>query len=86
MQFDEFAASETEAPTKSTNKFLAIIDQHKSLLKRNNLPLDAVKQLEMLIIGKQISLCKKQKEVTNYFKSASQTPNRKDVYKTVADV
>ena len=50
---------------KSTNKFLAIIDQQKAFLKRNSLPLDAVEQLEMLIVGNQISLCNKQKEVTD---------------------
>ena len=71
---------------KSTNEFLAIIDQQKVFLKKNNLPTDAVEQLEALIVGKQISLCNKQKEVTDYFKSSSLTPNSKDVYKTVADV
>ena len=51
---------EEEPPTKhikSTNKFLAIIDQQKAFLKKNNLPLDAVEQVEALIVGKQISLC-----------------------------
>ena len=71
---------------KSTNEFLEIIDQQKAFLKRNNLPLDAVEQLETLIVGNHISLCNKQKGVTDYFKSASETPKRKDVYKTVADV
>ena len=120
VQFDEFAASEPEAPTtqpmtdeeivnlihiendapqeasndeedetppakliKSTNKFLAIIDQQKFFMKRNKLPVELVKQLETLIVGNQISLCSKQKEVTNYFKSFIQSPNPKDVYKTV---
>ena len=123
VQFDEFAASEPEAPTtqpmtnkevinlvctendasqeesddeeeenppakliKSTNEFLAIIDQQKAFMKRNKLPIELVKQLEILIVGNQISLCSKQKEVTDYFKSFSQSPNTKDVYKTVADV
>ena len=71
---------------KSTNEFLAIIDQQKPFMKRNKLPVELVKQLETLIVGNQISLCNKQKEVTNYFKSFSQSPNPKDVYKTVADV
>ena len=54
-------------------------------MKRNKLP---VKLVEQLIdpVGNQISLCSKQKEVTDYFKSFSQSPNPKDVYKTVADV
>ena len=41
---------------KSTNEFLAIIDQQKAFLKRNNLPLDAVEQLETIIVGNHISL------------------------------
>ena len=123
VQFDEFVASEPEAPTtqpitdeeiinlvqtendapqeesddeeeenppakliKSTNEFLAIIDQQKAFMKRNKLPVKLVKQLETIIVGNQISLCSKQKEVTDYFKSFSQSPNPKDVYKTVADV
>ena len=123
MQFDEFVASEPEAPTtqpmtdeeiinlvhtendapqeesddeeeenppakliKSTNEFLAIINQQKAFMKRNKLPVELVEQLETLIVGNQISLCRKQKEVTDYFKSFSQSPNPKDVYKTVADV
>ena len=123
VQFDEFVASEPEAPTtqpmtdeeiinlvctendapqeesddeeeeyppakliKSTNEFLAIIDQQKAFMKRNKLPVKLVKQLETLIVGNQIALCSKQKEVTDYFKSFAQSPNPKDVYKTVADV
>ena len=60
---------------KSTNEFLAIIGQQKAFMKRNKLPVELVKQLETLVV-----------EVTNYFKSFSQSPNPKDVYKTVADV
>ena len=123
VQFDEFVASEPEAPTtqpmtgeeiinlirtendapqeesddeedetppakliKSTNEFLAIINQQEAFMKRNKLPVKLVEQLETLIVGNQISLCSKQKEVTNYFKSFSQSPNPKDVYKTVVDV
>ena len=55
-------------------------------MKRNKLPVKLVEQLETLIVGNQISLCSKQKEVTDYFKSFSQSPNPKDVYKTVAEV
>ena len=71
---------------KSTNEFLAIIDKQKAFMKRNKLPVKLVKQLETLIVGNQISLCNKQKEVTNYFKSFSQSPKQNDVYKTVTDV
>ena len=55
-------------------------------MKRNKLPVKLVKQPETLIVGNQISLCSKQKEVTDYFRSISQSPNPKDVYKTVVDV
>ena len=71
---------------KSTNEFLAIINQQKAFMKRNKLPVEFVQQLETLIVGNQIALCSKQKEVTNYFKSFAQSSNPKDVYKTVADV
>ena len=46
---------------------MAIIDQQKVFMKRNKLPVKLVKQLEILIVGNQISLRSKQKEVTNYF-------------------
>ena len=71
---------------KSTNEFLAIINQQKAFMKKNKPPVELVKQLETLIAGNQISLCSKQKEVTDYFKSFLQSPNPKDVYKTVVDV
>ena len=71
---------------KSTNEVLAIIDQQKTFMKRNKLPVELVKQLETLIVGNHISLCSKQKEVTDYFKSFSQSLNPKDVYKKVGDV
>ena len=84
---EESEDEEDEAPNvkmiKSTNGFLAIIDQQRAFMKRNNLP---VKQLETLIVGKHIALCNKQKEVTNYFKSFSQSSKPNGVYKTVADV
>ena len=70
---------------KSTNEFLAIINQQKAFTKRNKLPVELVKQLETLIVGNQISLCSKKKEVTDYFKSFAQSPNPQDVYKTVVE-
>ena len=48
-------------------------------MKRNKLPVELVKQLETLIVGNQIALCNKQKEVMDYFKSFAQSPNPKDV-------
>ena len=65
---------------------MAIIDQERAFMKRNNLPVKLVKQLETLIVGNQIALCNKQKEVTNYFKSFSQSPKKNYVHKIVADV
>ena len=62
------------------------IDQQKAFMKKINLPVKLVKQLETLVIGKQIALYSKQKEVTDYFKLSTESPKGKDVYKTVADV
>ena len=82
----EESEEEDESPPakfiKSTNEFLAIINQQKTFMKRNKLPVKLIEQLETLIVGNQIALCNKQKEVTDYFKSFSQSPK----YKTVADV
>ena len=92
VQFDDFVASEPEAPTtqpmmdeeiinlvhtesdalqeesedeedktphtkliKSTNEFLAIVYQQRTFMKRNNLPVELVEQLETLIVGNQIA-------------------------------
>ena len=71
---------------KSTNEFLTIINQQKAFMKRNKLPVELVEQLKTLIIENQIVLCNKQKELTDYFKSFSQSPKPNAVYKTVADV
>ena len=59
---------------KNTNKILVIIDLQKAFIKRNNLPVKLVKQLKILVIGNQMVLCSKQKEVTDYFKSID-SPN-----------
>ena len=87
---EESDDEEDETPpanlTKITNEFLTIIAQQKAFMKRNKLPAELVEQLETLIVGNQISWCSKQKEVTDYFKSFSQSPNPKDVYKTVVDM
>ena len=86
----EESENEEEIPSakliKSTTEFLAIINQQKAFMKRNNLPTELVEQLEILVVGKQLALCSKQKEVTDYLKSASETPKPKDLYKTVANV
>ena len=71
---------------KSITEFLAIIDQQKAFMKRNNPSVKLVKQLETLVVGNQITLCSKQKEVTDYFKLFSQSPKPKDRYKTLNDV
>ena len=64
---------------------MAIIDQQKPFLKRNGLPVKHVEQLETLIV-EQISLCSKQKEVTDYFKLFSQSLKPKDGFKSLSDV
>ena len=87
---EESEDEEEELPSakliKSTTECLAIINQQKVFLKRNTLPTEIVKQLETLVIGKQFALGNKQKEVTDYFKSSSETPKKKDVYRTVGFV
>ena len=89
-QQQESEDEEEETPPakviKNASEFLAIIDQQKTFLKRNGLPVEHVKQLETLVFGQQISLCSKQKEVTDYFKSFSQSPKPKDGFKSLSDV
>ena len=71
---------------KNASEFLAIIDQQRTFLKRNGLPVELVEQLEKLLVDKQVSLCSKQKEVTHYFKSFSQSLKPKDRFKSLSDV
>ena len=75
---EESEDKEKETPPakliKSPTKFLTIIDQQKAFMKRNTLPVTLVEQLETLVVGNQIAFCSKQKEVTDYFKTASETP------------
>ena len=93
--------SEEEIPSasaiKSSIEFLAMIDQQKAFLKRNEMPTEIVEQLEAQVVAMQFSLCSKQKQMQDYFKSSSRTPTPtkepraptliKDVsFKTVADV
>ena len=89
-QEHESKDEEEEAPPakviKNASEFLAIIDQQKAFLKRNGLPVEHVEQLETLIVGQQISLCSKQKEVTDYFKLFSQSPKLKDAFKSLSDI
>ena len=89
-QEEESEDEEEETPrVKSINnasEFLAIIDQQRAFLKRNGLPVKLVEQLEKLLVDKQVSLCSKQKEVTHYFKSFSQSPKAKDGFKSLSDV
>ena len=53
---DEEDETLTAKLIKSTNEFLAIIDQQKAFMKRNKLPVELVEQLDTLIVGNQISL------------------------------
>ena len=93
--------SEEEIPSASAIKtsieFLAMIDQQKAFLKRNEMPTEIVEQLEAQVVAMQFSLCSKQKQMQDYFKSSPRAPTPtkepraptpiKDVsFKTVADV
>ena len=93
--------TEEEIPSASAIKtsveFLAMIDQQKAFLKRNELPTEIVEQLEAQVVAMQVSLCSKQKQMQDYFQSSPRAPTPskeprartpiKDVsFKTVADV
>ena len=93
--------SEEEIPSASAIKtfieFLAMIDQQKAFLKRNEMPTEIVEQLEAQVVAIQFSLCSKQKQMQDYFKSSPRAPTPtkepraptliKDVsFKTMADV
>ena len=84
--------SDEEIPSASAIKtsveFLAMIDQQKAFLKRNQMPTDIVEQLEAQVVAMQVSLCSKQKQMQDYFQSSPRAPTPiKDVsFKTVADV
>ena len=71
---------------KNASEFLVIIDQQKAFLKRHNLPVKHVEQLETLIADQQISMCNKQKEVMDFVKSFSESPKPKDGFKSLNDV
>ena len=70
--------SEEEIPSASAIKtsveFLAMIDQQKAFLKRNQMPTDIVEQLETQVVAMQVSLCSKQKQMQDYFKSTPRAP------------
>ena len=87
--------SEEEIPSASAIKtsveFLAMIDQQKAFLKRNQMPTDIVEQLETQVVAMQVSLCSKQKQMQDYFKSSpraptpTKQPRAVTPFKTVAD-
>ena len=70
--------SDEEIPSASAIKtsveFLAMIDQQKAFLKRNQMPTDIVEQLETQVVAMQVSLCSKQKQMQDYFKSTPRAP------------
>ena len=51
------------------------------------MPTDIVEQLETQVVAMQVSLCSKQKQMQDYFKSSPRapTPNKDVSFKTVAD-
>ena len=70
--------SEEEIPSASAIKtsveFLAMIDQQKAFLKRNELPTEIVEQLEAQVVAMQVSLCSMQKQMQDYFQSSQRAP------------
>ena len=70
--------TEEEIPSASAIKtsveFLAMIDQQKAFLKRNELPTEIVEQLEAQVVAMQVSLCSKQKQMQDYFQSSPRAP------------
>ena len=82
---------------RTSIEFLAMIDQQKAFLKWNQMSTKIVEQLEVQVVAMQVSLCSKQKQMLDYFKSSPRVPTPtkepraptpiKDVsFKTVADV
>ena len=61
-------------PLKPLFEFLAMIDQQKAFLKRNKMPTDIVEQLDTQVVAMQVSLCSKQKQMQDYFKSTRRAP------------
>ena len=68
---DEEGEIPSGSTIKNSTEFLAIIDQQKAYLKRNGMSTEFVEQLETQIVGVQISLCSKQKQLHEYFNSPS---------------
>ena len=70
--------SEEEIPSTSAIKtsveFLAMIDQQKAFLKRNELPIEIVEQSEAQVVAMEVSLCSKQKQIQDYFQSSPRAP------------
>ena len=78
---EEDSCDESPTAIKNCSQFLAMLDQQKAFLKRNDMAIDIVEQLEAQIIANQASLCSTQKNIKDYFR----VNNRVDNFKTVAD-
>ena len=80
--------SEEDIPSASAIKtsveFLAMIDQQKAFLKRNDMSTEIVEQLEAQVVAMQFSLCNKQKQMQDYFTRTE--PRSRTPFKSVADV
>ena len=72
---DEF---EEQIPSASTIKtsvnFLARINQQKAFLKQNEMSTEIVEKLEAQVVAMEFSLCSKQKQMQDYFKSSPRAP------------
>ena len=51
--------SDDASAIKTSVKFLAMIDQQKTFLKRNQMSTNIVEQLETQVVAMQVSLCSK---------------------------
>ena len=80
--------SEEDIPSASAIKtsveFLAMIDQQKAFLKRNDMSTEIVEQLEAQVVAMQFSLCNKQKQMQDYFTRTE--PRSRTPFKSVADI
>ena len=70
--------SEEEIPSgsaiKTSVEFLAMMDQQKAFLKRNQMPTDIVEQLETQVVAMQFRCAVSRSKIQDYFKSSPRAP------------
>ena len=57
-----------------------MIDQQKAFFKQNQMPTEIVEQLETQVVAMQVSLCSKQNQMQDYFKSTYTQKRTKGTY------